>query len=107
MRFEDIDFQERSGSKAPGLGLLLPGNYWVHKSHFDEAWKLIHAANPALDWQGEQIAETLCADPDWKYRKCGIRIKLGRCVKYFVDQGMLPLKVANPGKKGKRKYIRK
>jgi hypothetical protein len=34
------------------------------------------------------------------------RIKLGRCIKYFVDHGMLPLKVANPKKKGKRFYQR-
>lgn len=35
------------------------------------------------------------------------QLALGRCIKFFSVQGMLPLEVANPGKKGKRHYLRR
>lgn len=104
MNFSDIKFYERGGSKAPGLGLRLRG-YWVHKTHFELAWKLLLAANPALQWQGEQTTVTLCNDPDWQYRKPGVRHKLGRCVRFFAESRMLPLRISNPGKGGPRKYL--
>ena len=107
MKFEDIEFESRRGVDRSTLGLWLPGKYWVEKVLFKEAWTRIWKACPTGVWQGTQTTETLCEDPDWRARDCGVRIKLGRCVKYFVSEEMLPLKLSNPGKKGKRKYIQK
>ena len=104
MKFEDIKFDERSGSAKSGPGLLLPGGYWVLKKYFEMAWTQVRANASGLDWRAQQTAESLLGETFWKPHKCGQRISLGRCVKYFVDQKMLPMRVANPGKKGKRKY---
>lgn len=103
MNFSDIKFYERSGNKAPGLGLRLRG-YWVYKIHVELAWKLLLAANPALQWQGEHTTVTLCNDPDWQYRKAGIQHNIGRCIRFFTENGLLPLRISNPGKGGSRKY---
>lgn len=110
MEFSDINFYERSGAKTAGLGRHLPGGYWVQKAYFEITWRQVRAAIPALDWASkpEQSAETLCGEAFWQaQKKGGPRLKLGRCVKYFVDHEMLALRVANPGKKGKRRYTRK
>jgi hypothetical protein len=107
MKFEDITFSQRSRSGKSGLGLVLPGGYWVLKIVFEVAWSAVRPRWSTLDWRVPQTAETLCSDQIWKPRTCGERIALGRCVKYFVTQEMLPLRVANPNKKGKRKYVRK
>lgn len=107
MKFRDIKFDERGGSAKSGLGLFLPGRYWVSKKVFEVAWSQVRARFSALDWQVQHTAESILGETFWKPHKCGQRIALGRCVKYFVDHEMLPLRVANPTKKGKRKYARK
>jgi hypothetical protein len=106
MKFKDISFDERGRFANSGPGLLLPGGYWVSKKIVELAWSQVRARFSALDWKVQQTAESLLGETFWKPRKCGQRIALGRCVKYFVDHEMLPLRVANPKKKGKRKYVR-
>lgn len=105
MKFENIKFCDRSRGSHTEVGLALPGGYWVQKTFFDLAWKLASAGLRIVNWRVPQTAETLCNDPTWKERKVGARLKLGRCIKCFADSGMLLIKVANPGKKGKRKYV--
>jgi hypothetical protein len=106
MNFNDIDFYERGGTCKPVYGLHLYG-YWVEKTFFETAWTHALEQLPRLDWKVPQTSETICISTYWQAQQIGDRLRLGRCVKYFVDQGMLPLQVANPGKKGKKKYSRK
>lgn len=107
MKFRDIKFDERGEAAKSSLGLLLPGGYWVSKKVFELAWSQVRTRFSALDWKVQQTAESTCGEAFWKTHDCGVRIKLGRCVKYFADHDILPLRVANPKKKGKRKYSRK
>ena len=85
-----------------------PGGYWVPKRYFELMWESALKQLPILDWSKDQTAETLFGGKErWLSHKVGGRIALGRCLKYFADNEMLPIKVANPKKKGKRKYTRK
>lgn len=105
MKFEDIAFYERTGSDKPGFGRHLRG-YWVDKKWFEVAWTNASVNFHKLDWTKEQTTETICGEACWKTSGLGTHLKLGRCVRYFADEGMLPIRVANPGKKGKKKYTR-
>jgi len=105
MKFENIKFCDRSRGTRTEVGLVLSGRYWVQKEYFDLAWRLAPAGYRAVDWQKPQTAETLCDDTSWGELTVSARRKLGRCIKFFAEMGMLPIKVANPGKKGKRKYV--
>jgi hypothetical protein len=106
IKIEDLDFGESGRVDRPGLGLWLPGGYWAIKKWFEIARTLIQTEWPRLDWTVPQTAETLCGISSWRTYEVRERIKLGRCIKYFVDHEMLALKVANPKKKGKRFYKR-
>lgn len=105
MKFEDIAYYERSGSDKPELGRHIRG-YWVSKKYFEIAWKNASAEFLKLDWLKPQTTETLCGEAYWGVSGIGTHIKLGRCMKYFADQELLPIQVANPGKRGKRKFVR-
>jgi hypothetical protein len=106
MIFEDIAFYQQSGSKENSeYGLHLKG-YWVQKIFFEEAWMQAQLNIPKLKWDKPQTVVAICGDKNWKSRKVGVRIRIGRCLKYFVGEGMLPLCIANPNKKGSRKYSR-
>jgi hypothetical protein len=68
-----------------------------------------HAAEslPKLDRSRKQTAVDVFGDKAcWLSYRIGVRISLGRCLKYFAHQEMLPIREANPGKKGPRRYIR-
>ena len=106
MKFEVIAFYEEAGSGKHELGLHLKGR-WVPKKNFQTVWTGALEEIPKLDWTHLQTAETISGVPNWKKLPVGYRISLGRCLKFFVDEGMLPLRIANPGKKGTRKYARK
>ena len=105
MFFENIAFYERGGSDKPGLGQHLRG-YWVGKKWFEIAWTNASVEFSKLDWAKPQTTESLCGEACWKANGFGNRLRLGRCIRYFADEGILPIQVANPGKKGKRKYSR-
>jgi hypothetical protein len=104
MKFEDIQYFQRSGDYPPSFGLYTQGGFWVEETYFVRAWKLISTACPQLRWKGEQTTETLCCDPDWCDRPYLARMKLGRCVKYFMQHDILELIEINKGKGGKRIY---
>ena len=105
MKFKDINFSQRHGSKNTALGVCLPGGSWVNKSLFEEAWTRVCEGLPSPDSKELHTAKSMYGSEDWDRLNFGVRNALGRCVKYFVVQGMLHLKIANPTKKGTRKYI--
>lgn len=104
-RFRRIPYQRRHYGTSSHQGLTLGGRYWVEKGYFELAWGLVWAHFSHVDWTRKQSAESLCNDPDWQDRRRGDRLKLGRCIKYFADQELLPIWVCNPGQSGKRKYL--
>lgn len=105
MKFEDIKFSEGSGKRRTGLGLLARGGYWVPKAEVELAW---HAAShncPLLDWSIKQTTQTLLVDPEWPTWRTPKRNRLGRAIRYFVDNAMLDLWVVNPEQTGTKKYL--
>lgn len=104
MNLNEIDFYERGDTTSAELGRHVRG-YWVAKKFFELAWANALIEIPLLDWSNPQTTETLCGTACWTEYFYD-HTRLGRCMKYFVDEEMLPLRVANPGKKGKRKFIK-
>jgi hypothetical protein len=105
MEFEDIEFEERQRGGKAEMGKVLPGGYWVAKWCFVEAWARSRATLPMLDLKRKQSTQSLCNDPGWTLKTLRVRYAFGRCIKYFVKHGMLPLYETNPGKKGPRRYL--
>ena len=107
MQFSDINFIEHGGKYGAQKGLRI-GGYWVSKDLFDLMWLRAGQTLPKLDWSKSQTAESSFGDSEkWQSHKVGARIALGRCLKFFADQDMLPIQVKNENKKGPRKYGRK
>ena len=106
MKFSDIKFTEQGGRNGSSLGLNA-GGYWVAKVRFEEMWPRAKAAMQTLNWSKPQTVVTIFGDKeDWNSHPFGARIALGRCLKYFAAHDMLPIRVANPTKKGTRKYVK-
>jgi hypothetical protein len=106
MQFSDIKFIERDGPNGSATGLYIAG-YWVHKYLFESMWLHAEESLPRLDWSRKQTSADVFGDRTfWLSHRIGERISLGRCLKYFVQQGMLPIREANPGRNGPRRYVR-
>jgi len=107
MKYSDINFTEHNFYYGTLLGFPIRG-YWVTKDLFVLMWRKATEEIPKLDWSKQHTVVTIFGDDEeWQQLSFGQRIALGRCLKYFADQGMLPIRVANPTKKGTRKYVRK
>lgn len=108
MKFKNIKFVERNGKYGKTYGLFAcGGRHWVEKRYFRLMWQTALDELPKLDWSRPKVTKSFFAAEDWKDFKIGKKIALGRCLKFFVDHDMLPLRVANPDKKGPRRYIKK
>lgn len=106
MKFSDIKFIEHSSRYGASVGVNA-GGYWVAKYLFEEMWPRAEAAMQTHDWSKPQTVVTIFGDKEaWDSHSFGARIALGRCLKYFADHEMLPIRVANPTKKGTRKYLK-
>jgi hypothetical protein len=103
--FDDISFYSRAGFNAAHLGRYLPGGYWGLKEYFALAWSQAADAIDALEPGRRYAAEDLCGTGLWARLWLREALLLGRCVKFFVTHGLLPLIEANPDKKGKRMYV--
>jgi len=105
MDLSDMEFGESGRNDRPGLGLIVSGRYWVAKTTFQLAWDLLWAEHEQWKLQHKQCAENLCGSVAWRnYGDRSRRLSLGRAIKYFVNNGMLPWEEINKGKKGKRWY---
>ena len=101
---QNIKFIEHGGRYGQNLGMFMPGHYWVPAPEIDLTWIFATAHLDKVDWTKKVYAETVFTKDVWctftKHQKhC-----FGRSLKYFTVQGMLPIEVANPNKKGKRFY---
>src|ERR1035437_9807362 len=105
MKFTDIPFVKREGMHGTTFGLFACGKrHWVKRGYFSLMWKTAWNELPKLDWTSPKVTRSFFVAEDWKDFLIGKKIALGRCLKFFVDHDMLPLRVANPDKKGPRKY---
>ena len=101
----NINFIKRQGCYGSSEGLNIRG-YFVSRSLVELMWAQAAKSLPTLDWSRKQDVRTVFGDKDlWLSQRIRVRIDLGRCLKYFVDQHMLPMREANPGKKGPRRYV--
>jgi hypothetical protein len=107
MKYSDIKFIKHPPRYGSTVGLYI-GRYLVSQSLVELMWSQAAASLPTLDWSRKQDVKSVFGDKEfWLSHKIGARIALGRCLKFFVDHGMLPMLEANHGKKGPRRYIRK
>lgn len=104
MKFSDIKFETRSGHRTEMLGIYITGNNWVPKARFVEMWEQALKMIPLLDWMYPKPTKSFFELAAWKEFKRGRRIALGRCLRYFADHQMLPIRCINPDKKGTKRY---
>ena len=103
-RFDAMKFESFVGRKGSGVGKRL-GHHWVFSWQFQTTWEKVCKGISAADWTKKQTAKSLFNDPEiWSAMKHGIRHAIGRCLRYFVDNGMLPLYVINPKSTGTKYY---
>ena len=106
MRFEDIDFSDHCWFVTRGPGLVMPGGYWVPKADFVLGWNQVRNGLPPVGSTCAYTTKEMCDDEFWQSIKIGKKLAIGRCVRFFVTNKMLPLKLTNPKKRGSRKYVR-
>lgn len=100
-----IDFEVRNGPWGPSVGKML-GWQWVFKDIFETALTRFDATLPTLDWSKPQTSKALYNDPDWPEKKLVRRFAIGRCLRFFADRELLPLRCINPRATGTKKYVR-
>ncbi len=97
----DINFIEHGGRYGKQLGLFTLGHYWVGRSEMVLAWEIFHSHLSCIDWSKKVCSETFFTTEIWHQFPKLTLFQFGRCFKYFCVHEMLPIEVANPGKKGK------
>jgi hypothetical protein len=80
------------------------GWHWIYKALFVKGWTQFKASIATVDWSKKQTAQSLFNVPNWRNMKFGTRIAIGRVLRYFVDNGWLPLVVLNPKATGTKYY---
>jgi hypothetical protein len=102
-RFEAMRFDTRNGPKGSSAGKRL-GSQWIFKSVFLTSWQRICKGIKTADWSKPKSAKSLYNDVTWPNMGIGLRIAIGRCLRHFVDNEMLPLRVINPKSTGTKFY---
>jgi|PlaIllAssembly_1097288.scaffolds.fasta_scaffold1066923_2 hypothetical protein len=104
MNFENIQFQTRAGHRGKTLGMYVNGNNWVPKAQFRKMWDRAQEMIPRLDWTYPKTTKAFFERNHWKALKLGHKLALGRCLRYFADHELLPIRCINPEKKGTKRY---
>jgi hypothetical protein len=102
---EKIKFETSFWNGSPCKGKRL-GFHWVPMSLFIQCWEQFQQSLETADWSKKQTAKTLFDSPNWTRMKFGIRIAIGRVLRYFVDTDLLNLRVINPKASGTKHYVR-
>ena len=105
-RFEVIKFEKRLVKKSAMIGMQL-GAHFVFRWIFEDAWKHISAGIATADRNKFHTVESLFNNPEvWDgYLTKGIHLAIGRCLKYFVENKMLPLFCVNPHASSNKLYM--
>lgn len=104
MNFDKIKYETHTGRGTTSHGLYVTGNNWVPKARFVEMWEQVQKKLPLLDWSYPKTTKSFFEPTEWKGLKRGRRIALGRCLRYFADHQLLPIRCINPHKKGTKRY---
>jgi len=102
--FMALKYAKRDTKYGPSRGLDL-GHHFVFDGQIRSSWESIRAALATADWTKPQSAKSLYNDPSWESKTFGARIAIGRCLRFFVNHGMVPLKVINPQATGTKLYM--
>jgi hypothetical protein len=102
--FMALKYAKRDTKYGPSTGLDL-GHHFVFDGQIRTAWVRICARLASADWTKPQSARALYNDPCWESKSFGARIAIGRCLRFFVNHGMLPLQVINPQATGTKLYM--
>ena len=105
-RFDVIKYEKRPGKKGAVIGMQF-GAHFVFKWIFEDAWKNISTGIATADRYKFHTVESLFNNPEvWDgYATKGIHIAIGRCLKYFVENKMLPLFCVNPHASSNKLYM--
>ena len=104
-RFEAIKYEKRSGKNGTVTGMELSAHF-VFLWTFHEAWIHISASVVTADRYKFHTAKSLFNDPEgWDGYDKSIRNAFGLCLKYFVENKMLPLHCVNPTASGAKLYM--
>ena len=106
MNLQNFHFTQHRTHQTAELGVYLRG-YWVTRSVLELAQELASANLPTLPWHKSLQAKQICFHPDWPKWSKTKKENIGRCLRRFHDDGLLPLTLVNPNKKGPRRYQRK
>lgn len=102
--FAAIKYENRKGKSGTVIGMEL-GGHFVFRWIFQEAWKHISVGIVTADRCKFHTAKSLFNDADaWARFEKNESIAIGRCLRYFVDHGMMPLSVVNPNETGTKLY---
>ena len=104
MNFNNIKFETRTGRGTTSYGLYINGNNWVPKDRFIEMWEQAQKKLPLLDWSYPKTTKAFFERDHWTSLKPGKKQALGRCLRYFADHELLPIRCINPRKKGTKRY---
>lgn len=104
MNFDNIKFETRAGRGTKNLGLYINGNNWVPKDRLIEMWEQAQKMLPLLVWSYPKTTKAFFERDHWKQFKRGKQQALGRCLRYFADHQMLPIRCINPNKKCTKKF---
>lgn len=103
---EDISFEERGSKRGTVKGIVMPSGVWVAQEILELALQNAKSRLQDIDWRKKVCSATFFDPAEWKHFRFGKQLALGRCIKFFSVNGILPIEVANPDKKGKRFYRR-
>lgn len=98
---------EHGGKFGCQIGMFMPGGFWVPKCDIVMAWRNAKVRFESIAWTQKVGADAFFEKQEWKEFPFGKKLALGRCIKFFCVEGLLPIEVANPGKKGRRYYTKK
>ncbi len=100
-----VKFQKRVFAQGPVTGLQFT-RHWVFAGTVLSTWNRALKTIGTLTFGKQYRVQDIAPDPAWKNKKFGVRIAVGRVLKYLVKLGLLPLIELNPGKGGPRRYAR-
>jgi hypothetical protein len=111
MKIKDVHYDVRGDGKY----WLRINGYWVMKSTFLCAYAAIHENWDSIDWSLKQTAKSMVGNARWGApEERGFVHALGRSVKYFMKNDMLPLPLevarkrnGEPYKGGSVQYVRR
>lgn len=104
-RFLRIPTQSRYRQPGAEEGIEMPGGYWVSRVLLADAFRMFWRCASNLKATRKHTAKQMCSDPGWEDRPRGQRLAIGRCIKYFEVNQILPITLANAGKRGTRRYL--